>query len=58
LLVEEDPLHKPTTATIIIPPKETFNLQNLHITNITDQELELWMKTCKELTKLAVSKIG
>ena len=49
--------HKPSLATLIIPPQETITIQNIKITNTTNKDLELWIKTCKKLTELAITKI-
>ena len=54
---EEKVDHKPAVGTIIIPPRQSVRIQNVHITNITSLDIELWMKVCKKLTELAISKI-
>jgi len=50
--------HKPTTGTIIIPPEESVTIQNVRITNVTEKEVELWIKVCKKFTEIAISKIN
>jgi len=54
---EEEIEHKPSIATIIIPAKESLTIQKIHISNITDKDLELWIRACKKHTELAISKI-
>jgi len=51
---EEKPPHKPAIGSIILPTKETITIQDTEITNITDTNLELLIKTCKKQTKLAI----
>ena len=59
ILSEEEKLeHKPTTGTIIIPPEESITIQNVQITNVTQKEVELWIKVCKKSTEIAISKIN
>jgi len=55
LLTTEDELpHKPAIGSIILPTKETITIQDVEVTNITDTNLELLIKTCKKQTKLAI----
>jgi hypothetical protein len=54
LTEEEKPPHKPAIGSIILPAKETITIQDIVVTNITDTNLELLIKTCKKQTKLAI----
>ena len=54
LTTEEKPTHKPAIGSIILPAKETITIQDIEVTNITDTNLELLIKTCKKQTKLAI----
>jgi hypothetical protein len=42
---EEKPPHKPAIGSIILPTKETITIQNVQVTNITDTNLELLIRT-------------
>jgi len=42
---------------IILPPKGTITIQDLTIRNLTDIDLEFWMRLNEKLKELAVSKI-
>jgi hypothetical protein len=53
---EEEDEHKPTVGTVIIPSQESVTIQNVRITNVTEKEVELWIKVCKKLTEIAISK--
>jgi len=53
---EEMPKHKPSIATLIIPSKESIFIQKIQITNLTDKDIELWIRTYKDQVKLAVSE--
>jgi len=53
----KEPPHKPTLATIIIPPKQDITIQNLHLTNTTQQTLEIHIRTCKNKTQIAINKL-
>jgi hypothetical protein len=53
---EEEVEHKPTVGTVIIPSQESVTIQNVRITNVTEKEVELWIKVCKKLTEIAISK--
>ena len=53
---EEEAEHKPTVGTVIIPSQESVTIQNIRITNVTEKEVELWIKVCKRLTEIAISK--
>ncbi len=44
-------------GTIIIPPKGNMTIQEIVIRNLTDVDLEFWVKLNKKLRELAVSKI-
>jgi len=54
LTTEEKPTHKPAIGSIILPTKETITIQDVEVTNITDTNLELLIRTCKKQTKLAI----
>lgn len=54
---EEKPEHKPTIGTIIIPPQESVTIQNVQITNVTEKEVELWIRVCRKATEIAISKV-
>jgi len=51
---EEKPLHKPAMGSIILPAKETITIQDTQITNLTDTNLELLIRTCRKRTKIGV----
>lgn len=62
LLINEEPEeekkeHKPSVATIIIPPQGSIKIQNINITNATDKDAELWIRVCKKQVELAISRI-
>ena len=61
ILSENDPEekveHKPTVGTLIIPSQESVTIQNVQITNVTEKEVELWIKVRKESTEIAINKI-
>jgi len=44
-------------GTIIIPPKGSIIIQNIAIRNLTDTELEFWVRINEKLKELAVNKI-
>lgn len=54
---EEEADHKPTIGTIIIPPRQNVRIQNIRITNVTNLDVELWIRVCEKLMELAISKI-
>ena len=54
---EEKVEHKPTVGTFIIPSQGSVTIQNVQITNVTEKEVELWIKVRKEFTEIAISKI-
>ncbi len=54
---EEKVDHKPAFGTIIIPPRQSVKIQDVHITNATSLDVELWIKVCNKLMELAISKI-
>jgi len=54
---EEKVEHKPTVGTFIIPSQESVTIQNVQITNVTEKEVELWIKAHKKFTEIAISKI-
>jgi hypothetical protein len=54
---EEKIEYKPSVATIIIPVQGSINIQNIHITNATDKDAELWIRACKKHVELAIIKI-
>ena len=53
---EEEAEHKPTVGTVIIPSQESVTIQNVRITNVTQKEVELWIRICKKLIEIAISK--
>jgi len=48
---------KPAVGTIIVPSKGSFTIQDIVIRNLTDIELEFWVRLNGKLRELAVSKI-
>jgi len=52
--VEEE---KHAVGTIIVPPKGTITVQDVVIRNLTDEDLEFWVRVNEKLTELAVSKV-
>jgi len=54
---EEEAEHKPTVGTVIIPSKESVKIQNVRITNVTEKEVELWVRVCKKLMEIAISNV-
>lgn len=54
---EERVDHKLVVGTVIIPPRESVKIQDVHITNATSLDIELWIKVCNKLLELAISKI-
>jgi len=48
---------KSTVGTIIIASKGTITLQDVTITNLTDINLELWVKLNEKIKEIAVRKI-
>lgn len=54
---EEGGGQKPMVGTVIIPPQQSIRIQNVHITNVTGLDVELWIKVCEELMEVAISKI-
>ena len=55
---EAIPAHKPTLATLIIPPKQDITIQNIQLTNTTQQTLEIHIRTCKKQTQIAINKLN
>jgi len=53
---EEEAEHKPTVGTVIVPSQESVTIQNVRITNVTQKEVELWIRICKKLIEIAISK--
>ena len=49
---------KPAVANIIIPPKENVIIQNVIISNLTDGEIEVWVRFNKQLREIAVGKVA
>lgn len=49
--------HKPVVGTFLLPSQESVKIQNTQITNVTEKEVELWIKVRKKFTKIAISKI-
>ena len=54
LTTQPKPQYKPTIGSIILPSEETITIQDVQITNITDTNLELLIKTCRKQTKLGI----
>jgi len=54
---EEEAEHKPTVGTVIIPSQESVKIQNVRITNVTEKEVELWVRVCKKLMEIAISNV-
>jgi len=52
--VEEE---KHAVGTIIVPPKGTITIQDVVIRNLTDEDLEFWVRVNDRLRELAVSKV-
>jgi len=48
---------KHAVGTIIVPPKGTITIQDVVIRNLTDEDLEFWVRVNEKLTELAVSKV-
>lgn len=44
-------------GTIILPPRKTISLQNIKITNLTEDELELGLRANNGLEELAIGTI-
>jgi hypothetical protein len=44
-------------GTIIVPPKGSITIQDIVIRNLTDIDLEFWVRLNEKLRELAVSKI-
>lgn len=44
-------------GTIIIPPKGSITIQDIVIRNLTDVDLEFWVRINEKLRELAVSKL-
>lgn len=49
---------KHAVGTIIVPPEGSITIQGVVIRNLTDIELEFWVKVNEKLRELAVSKIS
>ena len=58
LAFPEEVEEKPAVGTIIVPPKGSIAIQDMVIRNLTDVDLEFWLRLNEELKELAVSKIG
>ena len=52
-----DAEEKLAVGTIIVPPKGSITIQDVVIRNLTDIELEFWVRLNEKLKELAVSKI-
>lgn len=48
---------KATIGTIVLPPKNGVNVQGIHVTNLTEKELELSLRINKKLEELAIGII-
>ena len=44
-------------GTIIVPPKGSITIQDIAIRNLTDTQLEFWVRINEKLKELAVSKM-
>lgn len=44
-------------GTIIVPPKGSITIQDIAIRNLTDTDLEFWIRINDKLKELAISKI-
>jgi hypothetical protein len=53
----EEVEEKPAVGTIIVPPKGSITIQNIVIRNLTDIDLEFWLRLNEKLRELAVGKI-
>jgi len=53
----EDAEEKLAVGTLIVPPKGSIIIQDLVIRNLTDVDLEFWVRVNERLRELAVSKI-
>jgi len=52
-----DAEEKLSVGTLIVPPKGSITIQDLVIRNLTDVDLEFWVRVNERLRELAVSKI-
>ena len=48
---------KLVVGTIIVPPEGSITIQDLVIRNLTDVDLEFWVRVNEKLMELAVSRI-
>lgn len=55
---EEGVEKKPAIGTIIIPPAQSLLIQNVKISNETEETIEFGISVGKEIMKLAVTRIG
>ena len=50
-------IRRDAVLTIIVPPKGSITIQDIAIRNLTDTELEFWVRINEKLKELAVSKM-
>ena len=44
-------------GTVIVPPKGSITIQDVVIRNLTDEDLEFWVRLNEKMKELAVSKV-
>ena len=54
---EELESERAATATVLLPPKKSINLQGIQVTNLTEKELEIGMRINKKLDELAIDTL-
>ena len=54
---QENEEEKKATGTLIIPPNSSINIQCTKITNLTDNPVELDIKTDKKVREITINKI-
>ena len=47
----------PVVANVIIPPKRAITVQSVIISNMTDEELEVWVRIENQIREIAVDKL-
>ena len=55
--LREQNCEKAAVGTIMLPPKKGINVQGIHVTNLTEKELEISMRINKKLEELAIGII-
>jgi len=53
----KDAEEKLAVGTIIVPPEGSITIQDVVIRNLTDVDLEFWVRVNERLKELAVSKL-